>query len=138
LIQEFNRRPAARSTIAGAAVYLLKVEGHAELAELFAQVLDIQNEATRTVKPAIVAWLDGIDARLRRPPLSVRRMSKLMNVSVGSISAWRRARLHQKIVKKVVSYPPPAGAGADWFPHLPQVHDFDVMLWSRSAARPGV
>lgn len=138
MIQEFNRRPAARSTIAGAAVYLLKVEGHAELAELFAQVLDIQNEATRTVKPAIVAWLDGIDARLRRPPLSVRRMSKLMNVSVGSISAWRRARLHQKIVKKVVSYPAPAGAGADWFPHLPQVHDFDVMLWSRSAARPGV
>jgi hypothetical protein len=66
----------------------------------------------------------------------VRRMSQLMNVSVGSISAWRRARLHQKIVKKVVSYPAPAGAGADWVPHLPPVHHFDVTLWPRRAARP--
>jgi len=137
LIQELNRRPAARSTIAGAAVYLLELEGHAELAELFAQLFGIQNEANRTVKPVIVAWYDGIAARLRRPQLSVRRMSELMNLSVGSISAWRRARLHQKIVKKVVSYPAPTGAGADWVPDLAQVHDFDVTLWPRRAARPG-
>jgi hypothetical protein len=128
LTREFNQRPAARSTIAGVALFMLELEGHAELADLFAQLLGIRSEANRTVKPAIVAWFDGICARQGCPQLSVREMSQLVKASVGSISGWRRTSLHRKIVKKVVSFPAPPGAGADWNPVLHQVHHFDALF----------
>jgi hypothetical protein len=122
LTDELKKSPTARSMVAGAAVFLLQLGGHAELAELFAQLLGVRSEANNTTKRAMIAYIDGIDARFGRPQMSVREMSQLMKVSAGSISGWRRTRPHQNIVKKTVSYPPPVGAEADWGPDFLQVY----------------
>src|SRR5262249_12650335 len=114
---------------------MLEQGGRPELAELFAQLLGIRSDANRTVKPVIVAWIDGRNARRGHPQWSVREMSRIMNASVGTISGWRRTSLHRKIVKKVVSFPAPAGSGADWTPDLYQVHHFDA-LWPRRVSLP--